>query len=72
MHGFDKSEHTPVCCLATYYPVRVCAAGLCIWLHWFVYVCTYVCMYVCMYVYVVKKWAVWGLTTGKSPVSIIN
>ena len=26
-------------------------------------------MYVCMYVYVDKKQAVWGLTTGKSPVS---
>ena len=30
-------------------------------------------MYVCMYVaiYVDKKWAVWGLTTGKSPISVI-
>ena len=29
------------------------------------------CVYVCMYVYVDKKRAVWGLTTGKSPVSVI-
>ena len=42
--------------------MRVCAAGLCVWLRWFVYVC--------MYVYVDKKWAVWSLTTGKSPVSV--
>ena len=40
--------------------------GLC------VYVCIYVCMYVYDYVmYVDKKRAVWGLTTGKSPVSVI-
>ena len=25
-----------------YYPVDVCAAGLCVWLHWFVCVCMYV------------------------------
>ena len=30
--------------------------------------CTYVC--VCMYMWT-KKRAVWGLTTGKSPVSVI-
>ena len=30
-----------------------------------------VCMYVCMYIYVDKKRTVWGLTTGKSPVSVI-
>ena len=36
-------------------------------------VCIYDCMYVCicMYVYVDKKWAVWGLTTGNSPGSVI-
>ena len=32
-------------------------------------VCMYVCMYV--YIYVDKKRTVWGLTTGKSPVSVI-
>ena len=31
------------------YPVRICAAGLCVWLCQFVYVCMYVCMYVCVY-----------------------
>ena len=49
-----------------YYPVRVCAAGLCVWSRRFV--CVY--MYVCMYMWT-KKRAVWGLTTGKSPVSVI-
>ena len=39
-----------------YYPVRVCAAGLCVWLRRFV--CG-------------QKKAVWGFTTGKSPVSVI-
>ena len=30
------------------------------------------CMYAYMYViYVDKKWAVWGLKTGKSPVTVI-
>ena len=33
--------------------------------------CVCMCVYVCMYVYVDKKRAVWGLTTGKSPVSVI-
>ena len=31
-----------------FYPVRVCAAGLCVWLRRFVYACMYV--YVCVYV----------------------
>ena len=38
--------------------------GLCM------YVCMHVCVYVCMYMWT-KKWAVWGLTTRKSPVSVI-
>ena len=37
------------------YPVRVCAAGLCVWSRRFLCVCMYVCIYVCMYVYVDKK-----------------
>ena len=41
INGLDRSGHTPVCCLATYHPVRICAAGLCVWSHWFVYVCIY-------------------------------
>ena len=44
------------------YPVCVCTAGLCIWLRRFAYVCLY---------NVAKKRAVWGLTTWKSPVSVI-
>ena len=40
------------CC----YLMHVCAAGLCVWSRWFVYVCTYVCMYVCMYMYGVYMW----------------
>ena len=52
-------------CTWLYYPVRVCAAGLCVWSRQFVYVYMYVC------IYVNKKWAVWGLTTGKSPASVI-
>ena len=42
---------------SNYYPVRVCTAGLCVWLHRFVYVCIYMWP---------KKLAVWGLTTWKS------
>ena len=33
-------------------------------------VCMCVCMYVCIYMWT-KEWAIWGLTTGKSPVSVI-
>ena len=51
------------CCLIPNYPVCLCAAGLC--------VRSRLCMYVCMYMWT-KKQAVWGLTTGKSPVSVIN
>ena len=47
--------HSRVMCLV----VSVC---VCMYVH--------VCMYV-MYMYVDKKWAVWGLTTEKSPVSVI-
>ena len=47
--------------LSVLYPVRVCAAGLCVWSRRFVYVC----------MYVNKKRAVWTLTTRKSFVSVI-
>ena len=52
------------CC----YLMHVCAAGLCVWSRWFVYVCMYVYVWG---IYVDKKQAVWGLTTGKSPVCVI-
>ena len=48
--------------MPTDYPVRICAAGLCVWSHRFVCVCMYMWT---------KKRAVWGLTTRKSPVSVI-
>ena len=51
-----------ICTLCAY----ICAAVLCVWSHRFVYVCMCVRMYMWT-----KKRAVWGLTTGKSPVSTI-
>ena len=48
------------------YLVRVCATELCVWSSWFVYVCMYVCVIICG-----QKRAVYGLTTGKSPVSVM-
>ena len=51
-----------------FYPVRICAAGLCIWLHRFVYV--YVCVYIFGYI-CGPKTGFWGLNTGKSPASVI-
>ena len=36
-----------------FYPVRICAAGLCIWLHRFVYVC--VCIYIWVYMWTKKR-----------------
>ena len=59
-----------------FYPVCVfvSAAGLCVWsVCVYMYVCIYVCMYayICMYViFGQQKWAVWGLTAEKSPVSV--
>ena len=37
-------------------------------------VCVHTCMYVytCVSIYVDKKWAVWGLTAGKSPVGVLQ
>ena len=50
------------------YSVHICAAGFTMRL--VVSVC--VCMYIYIYIYKwTKKLAVWGLTTGKSPVSVI-
>ena len=54
--------HTYTHMMPTDYPVRICAAGLCVWSHRFVCVCMYMWT---------KKRAVWGLTTRKSPVSVI-
>ena len=52
-----------------FYPVCVfvSAAGLCVWS-----VCVYMyVMHICMYVLCgQQKWAVWGLTAEKSPVSV--
>ena len=44
-------QHTIICaqliiCInSVHYPVRVCAAGLCVWLRRFVYVCLYIYVY---------------------------
>ena len=34
-----------------YYPVRVCAVGLCVWTRQFVYVCMYICIAMCVYLW---------------------
>ena len=39
---------SPASTLSSYYPIRVCAAGLCVWSHRFVYVCICVCVCVCV------------------------
>ena len=39
---------SPASTLSSYYPVRVCAAGLCVWSRRFVYVCMYIYIYVCV------------------------
>ena len=63
-------QNAGVAIASCYYPVRVCAAGLCVWLRRFVYVC--ICVYICICVCICgQKTGCWGLTTGKSPVSVI-
>ena len=39
-----------------YYPVRICTAGLCVWLHPLVCVCIYIIfIYVCIQIFVCKQ-----------------